>query len=80
MHELSAIKAQKIYSALDTFLWASTPAFVSVGTFGVFTLLGNDLTAPKAFTSLAIFQLINFPLNILPRVAQVSAIMLLFAL
>jgi hypothetical protein len=46
----------------------------------VFTLLGNELTAPKAFTSLAIFQLINFPLNILPRVAQVTRVVVVWLL
>jgi hypothetical protein len=46
---------------------------IAVGSFAVYTqCLGGELTAPKAFTCLAIFSMINGPLNILPRIFQVG--------
>ena len=35
-------------------------------TFAVYVLTGNDLTASKAFVSLALFGVMSFPLRILP--------------
>ena len=40
----------------NSFLLNAIPTFVSVGTFTVYVLLGNKLTAAKAFTSLSLFS------------------------
>lgn len=40
----------------NSFLLNAIPTFVSVGTFTVYVLLGNRLTAAKAFTSLSLFS------------------------
>jgi len=53
-------------------LWSVVPTLVSISTFAVYTLLGNTLTAADAFTSLALFNLLRFPLAMLPSaIAQV---------
>jgi len=53
-------------------LWSVVPTLVSISTFAVYTLMGNTLTAADAFTSLALFNLLRFPLAMLPSaIAQV---------
>lgn len=39
---------------------------VSVATFATYVLLGNTLTASKAFVALALFNIIRFPMTALP--------------
>ncbi|KAL7089482.1 hypothetical protein ACP275_13G188700 [Erythranthe tilingii] len=46
----------------------SIPVVVIVISFGVFTLLGGDLTPAKAFTSLSLFAVLRFPLFMLPNI------------
>ncbi len=43
------------------------PTIIPVATFSAFLLLGNDLTSNKAFVSLALFNLLRFPLFMLPQ-------------
>jgi hypothetical protein len=40
---------------------------VSVATFACYVLLGNELTAAKAFTSLSLFTVLRMPLMQLPQ-------------
>eukprot|EP01087_Luapelamoeba_hula_P012571 TRINITY_DN3508_c0_g1_i1.p1 TRINITY_DN3508_c0_g1~~TRINITY_DN3508_c0_g1_i1.p1 ORF type:complete len:1538 (+),score=302.45 TRINITY_DN3508_c0_g1_i1:61-4674(+) len=68
--ELEVLKKGAYLRAITLFLWSSTPLFVSVATFCVFALLGNVLTAEIAFTALALFNVLRFPLNMLPMVVQ----------
>lgn len=49
------------------FILNSVPLFVTVISFGVFTLLGGDLTPARAFTSLSLFAVLRSPLNMLPN-------------
>ncbi|KAL2347674.1 hypothetical protein Fmac_001674 [Flemingia macrophylla] len=58
-------KAQLLY--LNTFILNSIPVLVTVTTFGMFTLLGGELTPARAFTSLSLFSVLRFPLNMLPN-------------
>lgn len=51
----------------NTFILNSIPVLVTVISFGTFTLLGGDLTPSRAFTSLALFGVLRFPLNMLPN-------------
>ena len=39
---------------------------VSVVTFATYVLMGNTLTASKAFVALALFNILRFPLTALP--------------
>ncbi|KAI0030294.1 multidrug resistance-associated ABC transporter [Vararia minispora EC-137] len=48
-------------------LWAVAPTLVSIVSFTVYIVTGNELTIAKAFTSIALFQMIRQPLNILPN-------------
>lgn len=51
----------------NTFILNTIPVFVTVASFGVYTLLGGDLTPAKAFTSLSLFAVLRFPLFMLPN-------------
>ncbi|CAL5345398.1 unnamed protein product [Camellia sinensis] len=43
------------------------PVLVTVTSFGMFTFLGGNLTPSRAFTSLSLFAMLRFPLNMLPN-------------
>ncbi|XP_054168602.1 multidrug resistance-associated protein 1-like [Oppia nitens] len=49
-------------------LWMCAPFFVSFITFAIYVLMSpdNELTAQKAFVSLALFNILRFPLSMLP--------------
>lgn len=51
----------------NSFILNSIPVVVTVVSFGAFTLLGGDLTPARAFTSLSLFAVLRFPLNMLPN-------------
>ena len=58
---------------LNSFMLNSVPVVVIVISFGIFTLLGGDLTPARAFTSLSLFAVLRFPLFMLPNIiTQVS--------
>eukprot|EP01062_Namystynia_karyoxenos_P065882 TRINITY_DN59931_c0_g1_i1.p1 TRINITY_DN59931_c0_g1~~TRINITY_DN59931_c0_g1_i1.p1 ORF type:complete len:1671 (+),score=589.83 TRINITY_DN59931_c0_g1_i1:104-5116(+) len=46
--------------------WGASPLLVSLSAFGVWVAQGNELDAAKAFTALALFNILRFPLNMLP--------------
>lgn len=50
------------------FIINSIPVVVTVISFGLFTLLGGDLTPARAFTSLSLFAVLRFPLFMLPNI------------
>ena len=50
------------------FFFTSVPIFVTLATFIMYSALGNKLTAATAFTSLSLFQIIRFPLLIVPMI------------
>ena len=54
--------------ALTSFIWQWTPFFVSLVTFGTYVLSSSDhtLDAEKAFTALALFKILRFPLSNFP--------------
>lgn len=48
-------------------IWTFTPDAVMLLSFALFTkVVGQELTVPTAFTSLALFALIRAPMNMLP--------------
>lgn len=53
---------------LNMFILNSIPVLVTIVSFGVFTLLGGDLTPARAFTSLSLFAVLRFPLFMLPNI------------
>ncbi|AES64141.2 putative xenobiotic-transporting ATPase [Medicago truncatula] len=66
--ELSWFRKASLLGACNSFILNSIPVFVTVISFGVFTLLGGDLTPARAFTSLSLFAVLRFPLFMLPNI------------
>ncbi|XP_010051993.2 ABC transporter C family member 12 [Eucalyptus grandis] len=64
--ELSWFRRAQLLSAFNSFVLNSIPVIVTVVSFGTFTLLGGDLTPARAFTSLSLFAVLRFPLDMLP--------------
>ncbi|KAJ3693574.1 hypothetical protein LUZ60_009054 [Juncus effusus] len=65
--ELSWFRKAQLLAALNSFILNSIPVLVTVVSFGVYSLLGGDLTPAKAFTSLSLFAVLRFPLFMLPN-------------
>ncbi|XP_011096661.1 ABC transporter C family member 2 [Sesamum indicum] len=65
--ELSWYRKAQLLGALNSFILNSLPVVVIVISFGLFTLLGGDLTPARAFTSLSLFAVLRFPLFMLPN-------------
>ncbi|KAF9948426.1 hypothetical protein BGZ72_009661 [Mortierella alpina] len=67
--ELEMMRKMGYISAAQMFTWASTPFMVSLMTFSVYTLvLGKALTTDVVFAAIALFNLLQFPLAMLPWV------------
>uniref|UniRef100_A0A7N5JPI8 Multidrug resistance-associated protein 1 n=1 Tax=Ailuropoda melanoleuca TaxID=9646 RepID=A0A7N5JPI8_AILME len=68
--ELKVLKKSAYLAAVGTFTWVCTPFLVALSTFAVYVTVNknNILDAQKAFVSLALFNILRFPLNILPVV------------
>ncbi|KAM7258623.1 hypothetical protein ACFE04_014364 [Oxalis oulophora] len=65
--ELSWFKKASLLGAFNSFILNSLPVVVTIVSFGMFTLLGGDLTPARAFTSLTLFAVLRFPLFMLPN-------------
>lgn len=62
--ELGTIRTTFILSALGDLLFQCAPIIVTLSSFWAYTfLLGKTLTAPVAFTSLSLFNLLRLPLD-----------------
>ena len=66
--ELEALAVRKYMDAFCVYFWATTSLLFTLLTFGLFTLLGHDLTPSAVFTSLALFNVLIAPLNSFPWV------------
>ncbi|KAL8585023.1 hypothetical protein ACOMHN_043659 [Nucella lapillus] len=68
--ELEVLKRAAYLNACSSFLWTCAPFMVSLTTFAVYTLSdeNNVLDAEKAFVSLSLFNIMRFPLSMLPNV------------
>uniref|UniRef100_A0A672Q8Q0 ABC-type glutathione-S-conjugate transporter n=1 Tax=Sinocyclocheilus grahami TaxID=75366 RepID=A0A672Q8Q0_SINGR len=68
--ELHVLRKASYLSALSTMAWTSAPFLVALTTFAVFVTVdvNNILDAEKAFVSLSLFNILRFPLNMLPQV------------
>jgi len=67
--ELNNLRKSGAAQAFATFTWSSTPFFVSCSTFAVFVLISNQpLTTELVFPALTLFNLLTFPLTVLPMV------------
>lgn len=67
--ELKTLRKIGATQAFSTFTWSTTPFLVSCSTFGVFVLTQHrPLTTDIVFPALTLFNLLTFPLAILPMV------------
>ncbi|KAJ8418122.1 hypothetical protein AAFF_G00138310 [Aldrovandia affinis] len=66
--ELTVMKKFAYLSSVSTFIFACAPALVSLASFAVFVTVSNEnvLDAEKAFTSISLFNILRFPLAMLP--------------
>lgn len=66
--ELIKLRRLLLVRTLNFLVSTITPILIAVGTFTMYSLLGNRLTAAKVFTSLALFNLLRKPMQMYPRV------------
>lgn len=67
--ELKTLKEIGMFTALTTFLWNCAPFFVSCSTFAVFVYTQDQpLTTDIVFPALTLFNLLSFPLSVVPMV------------
>nr|XP_014086912.1 multidrug resistance-associated protein 1 isoform X3 [Bactrocera oleae] len=66
--EIETLKAAAYLNAGTSFLWSCAPFLVSLVTFGTYVLIdeNNVLDATKIFVSLSLFNILRFPLIMLP--------------
>lgn len=67
--ELQNLKLISYVNAVTSFLWTCAPFLVSFCSFAVFVLISDEnvLDAKKAFVSLSLFNLLRFPLTMMPQ-------------
>uniref|UniRef100_A0AAQ4QV97 ATP-binding cassette, sub-family C (CFTR/MRP), member 3 n=1 Tax=Gasterosteus aculeatus aculeatus TaxID=481459 RepID=A0AAQ4QV97_GASAC len=68
--ELNVLRKMAYLGALSTMAWTSAPFLVALTTFAVYVSVdeNNVLDAERAFVSLSLFNILRFPLNMLPQV------------
>jgi ATP-binding cassette subfamily C (CFTR/MRP) protein 1 len=67
--ELNTLRKIGAAQSIANFTWSSTPFFVSCSTFAVFVLTNDKpLTTDIVFPALTLFNLLTFPLSVLPMV------------
>lgn len=67
--ELSTLRKIGATQAFANFTWSTTPFFVSCSTFAVFVLTQSiPLSTDIVFPALTLFNLLTFPLSVLPMV------------
>jgi len=64
--ELKQIRKSALLSGLNMMVFVTGPILVSLGSFSVYSYMGYPLTADVAFTSLALFNLLRFPIMMFP--------------
>ncbi|XP_039546373.1 canalicular multispecific organic anion transporter 1 isoform X1 [Pimephales promelas] len=71
--ELKVMRKFAYLSSVSTFIFSCAPALVSLATFAVFVSVSPDniLDAGKAFTSISLFNILRFPLAMLPQLISI---------
>ncbi|XP_067995695.1 ATP-binding cassette sub-family C member 2 isoform X1 [Melanerpes formicivorus] len=69
-HELKDLKNFSYLQAVSVFVFTCSPFLVSLASFAVYVLVdeNNVLDAQKAFTSTSLFNVLRFPMSMLPLV------------
>ncbi|PAA86201.1 hypothetical protein BOX15_Mlig002177g4, partial [Macrostomum lignano] len=68
--ELANLKKSAYINCFTIFTFTCAPYLITLATFSVFTLASPDnlLTPAKAFTALALFNILRAPMNLLPMI------------
>lgn len=68
--ELDYLKKMGILSISSTFLWICAPLIITIVSFGSFIVLNGSekFTANVVFVSLSLFNIMRFPLTVLPGI------------
>jgi len=64
--EISFIKKGKFMDALCVYFWSTTTIIVTTFTFEIYLLMGYALNSENIFTTIALYNILVFPLNALP--------------
>ncbi|CAI5991998.1 unnamed protein product [Closterium sp. NIES-64] len=64
--EMGQISKAQYIMAINFLLMSVLPVLVTVVSFGCYSLLGHQLTAAKAFTSISLFAVLHYPLHMFP--------------
>ncbi|XP_052851269.1 multidrug resistance-associated protein 1 isoform X8 [Drosophila gunungcola] len=66
--EIATLRSTAYLNAGTSFLWSCAPFLVSLVTFATYVLIdeNNVLDATKTFVSLSLFNILRFPLTVLP--------------
>jgi ABC-type multidrug transport system fused ATPase/permease subunit len=76
--EIATLRSYQYLQAFASILWQGVPIITAVATYSTFVLTGGRLSPAAVFSSLALFNLLRFPMGMLPSVlnnlveAQVS--------
>ncbi|EKM76533.1 hypothetical protein AGABI1DRAFT_122491 [Agaricus bisporus var. burnettii JB137-S8] len=65
--ELKWMTKARTNSVMFYLLWSCAPILVSITSFLVYVMQGNQLTISTAFTAITLFNMLRLPLNILPQ-------------
>ena len=66
--ELKQLWHYVLAQALSIMMWSTTPLAVALATFAAYILSGHELDVASALTALALFDILRFPLFMLPQV------------
>jgi ATP-binding cassette, subfamily C (CFTR/MRP), member 1 len=61
--EMKIMKRIALYNAATYFLWSLAPFLIAMASFITYVLIGGTLTATTAFVSLALFNILRFPMT-----------------
>lgn len=68
--ELAMLWRVNLIQALGLFILYAVPTIVPVATLTAYLFLGNSLSSAEAFTALALFNVLRYPLFLLPQLLQ----------
>ncbi|GAB5030723.1 multidrug resistance-associated protein 1-like isoform 1, partial [Nannochloropsis oceanica] len=71
--ELRMLRQYMMTNIVARFTWSIVPLAVSLTSFAVYVLMGNELTSSTAFTSIALFNILRFPLAMFPQMLSSTA-------
>ncbi|XP_055866421.1 multidrug resistance-associated protein 1-like isoform X2 [Biomphalaria glabrata] len=70
--ELELLKKTAYLNAFSTFCWTTAPYMVTLATFATYVQVSDthQLDATKAFVALSLFNILRFPINLLPMMVS----------